>query len=211
MDDLSQAKAALRARISEVLAGLDAGRRRQAGVALAHRLAEVPAFEGAGTVMAFLSLPTEIDTWPTIRKCWSVGKRVAVPRVDPPDDTVPLGERRMVPAVLPKAEVASLAEHADVRTGTFGIPMVPGAEPLDVSEIDLVLAPCQAVDRRGNRLGKGGGFYDRFLAQTGLRATVVAVGYDEQMVESVPAGPHDRRVDMAVTDGGAVDFRERKP
>ncbi|HET6441826.1 MAG TPA: 5-formyltetrahydrofolate cyclo-ligase, partial [Phycisphaerae bacterium] len=83
---------------------------------------------------------------------------------------------------------------------------VPDADPIPVCEIDVVLAPCQAVDRSGNRLGKGGGFYDRFLARPDLRACIIAVAFQEQVLDEVPVGENDCRVQMVVTDAEVLSF-----
>jgi 5-formyltetrahydrofolate cyclo-ligase len=67
--------------------------------------------------------------------------------------------------------------------------------------------PCQAVDRRGNRLGKGGGFFDRFLKMPGLRASRIVLAFHEQVLDEVPVDKNDLPVDMAVTDTEVVPFR----
>jgi 5-formyltetrahydrofolate cyclo-ligase len=204
--DIGRAKAQARRSVSVALANLTPGRRRSAGLAVARRLARLEAVRRARTLMAFLSLPTEIDTWPIIRWAWTEGKRVAVPRVEPPltGREKDLAGHEIVPVVLEPADVAGLADHPDVRPGALGILEVPGAPAIPAAEIDLVLAPCQAIDRAGNRLGKGGGFYDRFLARPDLRAAVIAVAFQEQVLDAVPATPNDRRVATIVTDAETI-------
>ena len=162
----------------------------------------LPAVREARTLMLFLSLPTEIDTWPVIRWAWGAGKQVAVPRIELAaggDDIAPW-QSQMVAVLLPAAEVRSVEAHPQVRPGAFGILEVPGAAPLDPARIDVVLVPCLAVDRKGRRLGKGGGFYDRFLSQPELKAARVAIGFHEQVLDEVPETDADRRVEMIVTD-----------
>jgi 5-formyltetrahydrofolate cyclo-ligase len=68
----------------------------------------------------------------------------------------------------------------------------------------LVLVPALAVDHRGNRLGKGRGFYDRFLA--GFSGPCYAVVFDEELLEDVPVDSHDRRVSGVVTPSRTFDF-----
>jgi 5-formyltetrahydrofolate cyclo-ligase len=206
-DDISTAKVRTRRLIAGALAHLAPSRRRAAGVALAQRLAEIPAVREARTLMAFLSLPSEIDTWPIIRWAWSEGKRVVVPRVEPSGESAPpITERTIVPVLLPEAAVESAGAHPAVKAGELGILEVPDGRPVPAAELDVVLAPCQAVDRRGYRLGKGGGFYDRFLARADLRAAVIAVGFQEQVLDEVPVATHDRRVPMVVTDAETISF-----
>ena len=156
-DDIFTAKVRTRRLIAVALAHLAPSRRRAAGVALAQRLAGIPAVREAKVLMAFLSLPSEIDTWPIIRWAWSEGKRVVVPRVEPSGQSAPpITERSIVPVLFPEAPVESVGAHPAVRGGELGILTVPDGRPVPVAELDAVLVPCQAVDRRGYRLGKGG-------------------------------------------------------
>ena len=201
-------KARARRSVATALARLTPRRRRSAGGAVAQRLADLAPVREARTLMVFLSLPTEVDTWPIIRWAWDEGKRVAVPRIEPPPagGDPPLAGREIVPVVLEPAEVDGAAAHPAVRPGALGILEAPDADPIPVCEIDVVLAPCQAVDRSGNRLGKGGGFYDRFLARPDLRACVIAVAFQEQVLDEVPVGENDCRVQMVVTDAEVLSF-----
>ena len=215
LQEIRKAKVEVRRQVSHVLAGLPLGRRRDTGIAIARRLATLPPVLRARTIMAFLSLPTEVDTWPTIQWAWREGKRIVVPRIEagPEGCDAPLSaspcvagfaeqgrQRRMVAVALEAADVPA------VRPGALGILEVPGAAPVPVAEIDVVLVPCQAVDRRGNRLGKGGGFYDRFLADPDLRAETIALAFHEQLLDEVPAAEGDRRVRRLVTDEEILVF-----
>jgi len=202
LQEIRKAKAEVRRQVSHVLAGLPPVRRRDTGIAVARRLATLPPVLRARTIMAFLSLPMEVDTWPTIQWAWREGKRIVIPRIEagPEDCDAPLRQRRMVAVAL------EAADHPAVRPGALGILEVPGAAPVPVAEIDVVLVPCQAVDRRGNRLGKGGGFYDRFLADPDHRAETIALAFHEQLLDEVPAAERDRRVRRLVTDEEILVF-----
>jgi 5-formyltetrahydrofolate cyclo-ligase len=207
-DEIARAKAGVRRMVSDVLAELTPSRRRAASTALAQKLANLPALRQARTLMAFLSLPTEIDTWPIIRWAWGEGKRVAIPRIEPgaPGCETPMGERTMVAVLLAPADVAAAEGHPAVRAGPLGILDAPDAPVVPPAEIDVVLAPCQAVDRSGNRLGKGGGFYDRFLGDPNLRAARIVVAFHEQVLDEIPTADWDRRVPMIVTDTEILTF-----
>ncbi|MFD0819548.1 5-formyltetrahydrofolate cyclo-ligase, partial [Micromonospora zhanjiangensis] len=73
-----------------------------------------------------------------------------------------------------------------------------------VGTAELIVVPALAVDRTGVRLGRGGGSYDRALARCGPAALTVALVYDEELIEHVPAQPHDRRVRAVVTPSGGL-------
>jgi len=215
LQEIRKAKAEVRRQVSHVLAGLPLGRRRDTGIAVARRLATLPPVLRARTIMAFLSLPTEVDTWPTIQWAWREGKRIVIPRIEagPEEGDAPLRQRRMVAVALDlpagrhgAADIPAAADHPAVRPGALGILEVPGAAPVPVAEIDVVLVPCQAVDRRGNRLGKGGGFYDRFLADPDLRAETIALAFHEQLLDEVPVAEGDRRIRRLVTDEEILVF-----
>jgi len=200
---LLQAKAVVRKRVAAVLAKVTPQRRSVASAEVARRLRDLPAVRDAQTVMAFISMAREIDTWPILQWAWEAGKRVAVPRVEPPGED---GVRRIVAVTLDVADIDEIAAHPAVRVGAYGILEVPEAVPLDPSALDVVVVPCQAIDRQGRRLGKGSGFYDRFLADARLRAPAVAVAFQEQVVDEVPVGRDDWPMTAAVTDAETLWF-----
>ena len=80
--------------------------------------------------------------------------------------------------------------------GPFGIDQ-PSGEAIELASIELMLVPALAVDEKGNRLGKGKGFYDRVLGSFG--GLSVAVVFDSEVIETVPSEPHDQRVAMIAT------------
>lgn len=103
---------------------------------------------------------------------------------------------------------AAYAGPADLRPGRFGIsvPSAPPASPERIADADLVLVPSVAVDRSGNRLGRGGGYYDRSLALARPRTRLLAALDAEDVLEHVPAEPHDRPVHGVITPDGFIDF-----
>ncbi|MBC7325946.1 MAG: 5-formyltetrahydrofolate cyclo-ligase, partial [Moorella sp. (in: Bacteria)] len=121
------------------------------------------------------------------------GKRVAVPLC------IREGRRLIASEVF--------AFPGDLEPGTWGIlePKKENLRPLAPDLIDLVIVPGVAFDRAGNRLGYGAGYYDRFLATLRPGARCIAVGFAEQIVPDVYAEPHDRRVDMIVTDAEIIE------
>ncbi len=140
----------------------------------------------AEVIMVFLSLPTEIDTSPIVLRAWQDRKRVLAPKVS-------WSQRRMLPV-----EIRSLTE--EVSDASMGIREPVSGIPFPIPLIDLVIVPGLGFDEFGNRLGRGRGFYDRFLAHPEFRGVSCAMALEEQMTTSIPVGPLDRRVDMLVTD-----------
>ncbi len=170
-----------------------------------HALAAQAEFRNARTVMLFLAIPGEIDTAELMRAAWRDGKTVLVP-------VVVWEERSMVAKAIDSLD-SGLVETAQ------GIREPVGGEAWPVEEIDLIVVPALAFDRQGNRLGRGGGFYDRFLALPGMRATLCGIAFAEQLLDEAPTGDHDVPVDMIVTDTdvlrpaarNATDGREPEP
>ena len=145
-----------------------------------------PEFESAETVMVFLSLPTEINTAPLVLRAWQEGKRVLAPRVS-------WEQRRVMPV-----GIHSLTE--DIEDTQWNLRQPLQGDPVPLSMIELVVVPGLGFDGAGNRLGRGRGFYDRFLAHSEFAGSTCAVAFEEQIVEAIPADPHDIRVDMLITD-----------
>jgi 5-formyltetrahydrofolate cyclo-ligase len=156
-------------------------------------LFEQPEYTKAEVVMIFLSLPTEIDTSPIVLRCWQERKRVLAPKVS-------WNQRRMLPV-----EIRSLTD--DLVVSGMGIREPIAGIPFPISLIDLVIVPGLGFDEYGNRLGRGRGFYDRFLAHPDFRGVACGLAFEQQFLPQIPVGPLDRHVDMLVTDTTVRRFK----
>lgn len=189
MMPLSVDKTALRAQMRALTSTLDpatqAGESRAICTALQRLL--VP----SRRVLLYAPLPGEVDIWPIFDWLLEHGIEPALPQVD--------WER----------ETMAAASYDGVREAL--IPTGPGlVQPADHAEIfepaslDVVVAPGLAFDASGGRLGRGGGYYDRFLAGIPERVRIIGVGFDAQVVDAVPREPHDRVMDVVVTGRGVI-------
>lgn len=146
-------------------------------------------WNGARVIMGFMALPSEPDVLPALRQAFERGAKIAFPIVD--GDTIQVGA------------VASLSdEHFTVDS--MGVKCPSAWTPLDVDALDIVLVPGIAFDTRGGRLGRGGGFYDRFLARLHARTLTVGVSDARRIVEIVPMEAHDCRTKWLVSDAQRV-------
>jgi len=161
--------------------------------AACRRLLSLPEYRRAEVVMMFLSMPREVDTTQIALQCWNDLKRVLVPKVS-------WDQRRMLPI-----EIFSLT--SDVRDGYMGIREPVSGLPIPVSDIDLVIVPGLGFDAAGNRLGRGRGFYDRFLSHRDFRGVTCAVALEDQVVDDVPSDETDVGVHMLVTDKRVYRFK----
>jgi len=135
-------------------------------------------FAQAHTVALYHALPDELPTATIIEK-WSKTKRIVLPCVE--------GETMVF---------RTLCGHT--RRGCFGIEE-PLGEIVPPSQIDLMIVPGVAFDVSGHRLGRGKGFYDRFLAECDTHIYSVGVCFPFQLVENLPCEPHDQPVDIVIT------------
>ncbi|NTU41707.1 MAG: 5-formyltetrahydrofolate cyclo-ligase [Nitrospirales bacterium] len=149
-------------------------------------LISLPEFREAGTVLLYASFRREADTLCIISHCLSIGKKVILPRVDRENTALILYEVRAM---------------YELSRGYMGIPepLLPEERRRDVTDSDLIVVPGVAFDRNCNRLGYGKGFYDRLLQDKGDRK-VVALAYTDQILDALPAEPHDVQMDLVVTD-----------
>ena len=124
------------------------------------------------------SLPDQLSTIKFLKK-WHDRKRFFLPRVNGVNlDILPYEETRL-------------------ELGSFHIEEPTGEDVVDVNDIELMVIPAVAFDRKGNRLGRGKGFYDRLLSSS--KATKIGVGYEFQLFDSIPSEPHDVAMDMVIT------------
>ncbi len=150
-------------------------------------------FKNASVVMLYLSLPHEVDTTPAILYSWQQQKTVVVPKVS-------WQQRHMIPVEITSLETGIASEASRLRNPVTGVPT-----PLE--DIDLVVTPGRAFDMNGNRLGRGGAYYDRFFSSKGINVIKCGLAFSDQVIDEVPTDPHDQRIDILVTDEGVFDFR----
>jgi len=189
---LHEAKLALRREVLARRDALPADMHAAASAAIAQRVAALPQFAAASAVLLTLSFRSEWSTRPLVRAALGAAKAVVVPRVDRHARMLELHS-----IVDPDRDV--VPGHLDIPEPLLTRPRVPR------EAIDFVLVPGVAFDREGRRLGYGGGYYDRLLPLLAPRAARVAAAFDVQLVERVPAAPHDVRVDMIVTESRIIE------
>lgn len=187
-------KVEVRKLLHEMLAGLTPVQRHEKSVAACNEVIHSAEFAAARVVMLFLSSPTEIDTAPLALKAWQEGKSVAVPKVS-------WNQRRMLPV-----EITSLATGI-TNTGPVREPI--GGKPITLDLIDLVIVPGVGFTPTGHRIGRGMGFYDRFLAQPDFLGVSCGLGFEEQIVQELPVLDHDMPLSMLATDRGIRRFGSR--
>lgn len=156
--------------------------------AIIDQIKGMEAFRQANTIMMYLDFRKEVKTEELVRCCLQEGKEVAVP-------VTVVRERQLIPSVI---------KHYpdDITSGTWGIPE-PKADclrPVEPELIDLVIVPGVAYDVACNRLGYGGGFYDRFLRRTRQDAIFIAPAFELQILENVYPEAHDYPVHYIITE-----------
>jgi 5-formyltetrahydrofolate cyclo-ligase len=183
-----QARQELRRRLE----ALDAQTVLARSQAICAQLSKLEEFRAADPIMLYMATAGEVQTAPLAQMAFSSGRRVLVPKVD-------WSARKMM-----AVEIRHWTRG--IVTGRYGIQEPALGEATAIEEIDFVVVPAMALDRRGLRLGRGGGFYDRFLSQPGFRATTCGVVFSEQLCNEVPAESHDVPVDLVVTDREILRF-----
>jgi 5-formyltetrahydrofolate cyclo-ligase len=223
-------KAQAREEIARRLAGLSAECRREASECIRRLVAELPELRRARTVLMFLSIADEVDTFPIIADALAAGKAVAVPKVDRKRKAMDACRLRPEQVASGKCQVASgkcqvaseergqealglslATGHSplatlDLAPGVFGILEPAGNETVEPGSIDFLLVPARGFDRQGNRLGRGGGYYDRYMSHPDFRATRCGVAYSAQVLDAIPHDAHDLPVHILVTESGVLRF-----
>ena len=189
-------KSAIRRRLRETMASMTEEQRHRESVATCSLLGASPEFKAAHVVMIFLSMPREIDTASLALKCWQAGKTVVAPKVS-------WDQRRMLPV-----EISSL-HHNDFTTTGPGVREPLGGKPVPLDLIDLVIVPGLGFTDAGYRIGRGMGFYDRFLAQPDFVGLSCGLAFENQIVPELPLLDHDVPLSMLISEQGIRRFASR--
>jgi 5-formyltetrahydrofolate cyclo-ligase len=185
-------KSLLRRQLREKLAAMSDEVRHHKSVQACTFIAGSAEWAAARVIMLYLSTPTEVDTSPLALKAWQAGKTVVVPKVS-------WNQRRMLPV-----EINSLNDH--MTTSGPGVREPIEGKPVPVDFIDFVVVPGLGFSEKGYRIGRGMGFYDRFLAQPEFIGSSCGLAFDEQIVPELPVLDHDIPLSMLVTDRGIRRF-----
>jgi 5-formyltetrahydrofolate cyclo-ligase len=176
-------KTELRAQLLAARSARPAEQRAGAGRALRDAILDLPQVQMAGTVAAYYSIGHEPGTHSLLYALWKRGTYVLLPILADDGDL----------------DWASFEGPDSLIPGPRGLmePGEPPRGPAAVARADIVLVPALAVDRSGNRLGRGGGSYDRALARVAPQIPTIALLYDDELLDYLPAAPHDRPVTHA--------------
>ena len=180
-------KGEIRNRIKSILAGLSKEDIASKSLRIARSVEELESFQAANVVMLYLPIPGEVDVLPLAKEAWANGKIVVSPTACDHCHSM--------------RTVICRPENEEMFHSGYGLRQPDrGLGELSPAEIDLVVVPALAFDPQCNRLGRGGGFYDRFLARDEVRAKTLGVAFAEQILPGVPIQPEDHPVDWVVTD-----------
>ncbi len=177
---MQKEKRALRKAMLERLRALPQEQIRTWSEEIAYRVCQMEAFQQAETICVFISMPGEVDTRPIIETARAAGKKMAAPKIQ---------DGRM--------EFIQFAGESDLAPGAFGILEPTGSRFAEGKT--LIVMPGVVFDQTCRRIGYGGGYYDRYLAQHPQLATV-AVAFDLQVLDQIPEEAHDLKPQIVVTE-----------
>jgi len=190
MDEKEQ----LRVKLQKCVLAIPPEQRSEKSHQACQKLISTPEFQNASSIMMYLSLPHEVDTSEAILHAWQLGKAVAVPKIS-------WQQRRMIAVEINSLETGFSTSASGLRSPVTGVPML-------FEDISLVVTPALGFDRKGNRLGRGGSYYDRFFADEKFNASKCGFAFAEQVVDSIPVDSTDVPVDFLVTDEEITYFNK---
>ncbi len=156
---------------------------RQKSSLIKEKLLRTKVYKKAKVLMCYIALKGEVDTQEMIKQAKKTGKIVTVP-------VCKKAKATLMPCILD--------ENAGLKKGPYGV-IEPAVEQyVCLDDIDLVIVPGVAFDKKGNRLGRGKGFYDRFLNRLSRRTATIGLAFDFQILPSLPASSHDAKVSKVI-------------
>jgi 5-formyltetrahydrofolate cyclo-ligase len=171
-------KGSLRKYYVELLKKQASSDRQAKSQLIADKLFELDVIQKAKTILFYASLPGEVDTFAMITKAFELKKHICLPLVVE-------NQRKMIPTLTKTL--------ADLENGAYGIaqPRYDSSLEVDLKDIDAVIVPGLAFDKFNNRLGRGVGYYDRFLCRLPAETPTIGLAFDFQILERLPVEEHD--------------------
>ncbi|WP_427977253.1 5-formyltetrahydrofolate cyclo-ligase [Agarivorans sp.] len=178
----------LRKQVRQRRSELSPAQQSEASLAVLNYLQSHPQLNNMQAIALYLAFDGELDLQPLIEWLWQQNKRLYVPLVDPME----MGEMHF----------HRYQPNSQMQSNRFGIdePVFDRSQVINSQQLDLVLAPLVAFDSQGNRLGMGGGYYDRLLAKIdGERPLVIGLAHDCQQINEVPIQAWDKPLKQIIT------------
>ena len=166
--------------------------RAVASHAIIEKLCNLPTYQHAKVVLTYMGFGSEIETRAFVERIHADGKIAVLPRVDRASRSL------ILHAVLSLSELE--ASKWGIREPRADAPLV------SINDIEFMLIPGVAFDRAGNRLGYGRGYYDKLLSGVDPELARVAAGFSCQIVDAVPVGPLDQKIDILITENEIINI-----
>jgi 5-formyltetrahydrofolate cyclo-ligase len=188
MQDLKEKKAEIRNKTLSLRDALSDKERRDKSNKIMDRLFDFANFIEAKIVLFYMNTDHEVNTVNMIRKAMEYEKGIVLPYVDKK-------EKQIIPLKIDDLD-------SDVQPGYRKIPepIPQRCKQMPVEQIDLAIIPGIAFDERGGRIGHGTGFYDKLIPKFEITTRKVALAFECQIVPQIPMEPHDRHIDIIVTE-----------
>jgi 5-formyltetrahydrofolate cyclo-ligase len=180
----------IRKKILEARENHEESERSKKDSAIEDKMFSLHEFKKAKIILFYVSIRGEVRTDKMISESLEKGKRILVPFAD-------LKNKRLL--------ISEINDLDELSPGAFGIPEPKNPREFPLEKIDLVIIPGIAFDKKGNRVGYGMGFYDRFLKGFKSHVPKIALAYDLQIVSEIPADGDDVRVDKVITEKEIIE------
>lgn len=176
----------LRTQLRKKRCSLDTVTHQRLSTQLADKLIKTPHFQNSQTIACYLARDGEVNTQGIITAIWQQGKECFLPVIDLPSKTL---------------SFALYTKTCSLQTNQYGIPEPRNTKIVPAEALDLIIAPLVGFDNNHHRLGMGGGFYDRTLANCKSKKPIFAgIAFSFQHLETLPHENHDAKLDFVVTD-----------
>ncbi len=185
-------KKILRNNMSTQLKAMDRMTYEQLSYMIGSTLIETDVWKNSSTIGLTVSRSPEVDTWQLIREGWKQGKKIVVPKCIP--STKEMSFR-------------NISDFTELEDSFFGLfePIESRTDEVPKNEIDLLVVPGLIYNRKGYRIGFGGGYYDRFLE--GFSGQTVSLAFSRQLTEELPIEEHDIPVDKVITEKEVIECK----
>ena len=188
---MADSKSAQRRMLTRKLKALTPADRAEFSQRAIARLLAAPQFKHAATLAAYVSFGSEFPTTELLAAVLKGKKRLGLPRIDPSDTSMTI-------------HAVGDLQH-DLESHSLGFREPLASRPLiPLDEMDLLIVPGLGFDRAGNRLGRGAGYYDRFLARPGIKAFVCALAFECQIVDAILTTDNDIPVHCIFTEDRTI-------